>query len=33
MRCYVEAANEVQAKRLLTEALDLIGTWAAKSRP
>jgi phosphomannomutase len=32
MRCYVEAANEVQAKRLLTEALDLIGTWAAKSR-
>jgi phosphomannomutase len=32
MRCYVEAGSEVQAKRLLTEALDLIGTWPANKR-
>jgi phosphomannomutase len=29
MRCYVEAGSEVQAKHLLTEALELIRVWAA----
>jgi hypothetical protein len=29
MRCYVEAGNERDAQRLLSEALDLIRVWAA----